>query len=139
MLAKSKKEPNPIDKHVGGRIRERRITLDMSQGKLGDALGLTFQQVQKYEKGVNRVGSSRLAQIATVLQVTSIDWFYEGAPGMPVGGASHTPAADELGRALQRVTTTRQGQAMIFAIDKLSESTRNALAALIVSMGNDAS
>jgi DNA-binding XRE family transcriptional regulator len=54
-----KKAPNPVDKHVGGRVRMRRMMLDMSQEKLGDALGLTFQQVQKYEKGANRVSASR--------------------------------------------------------------------------------
>ncbi len=55
----AKKAPNPIDKHVGSRVRMRRMMLSMSQEKLGDALGLTFQQVQKYEKGTNRIGASR--------------------------------------------------------------------------------
>ena len=55
-----KKSPSPVDKHVGSRIRMRRMMLGFSQEKLGDALGLTFQQVQKYEKGANRVGASRL-------------------------------------------------------------------------------
>ena len=57
----AKKAPNPTDKHVGARVRMRRMMLSMSQEKLGDALGLTFQQVQKYEKGANRIGASRLA------------------------------------------------------------------------------
>ena len=57
----AKKAPNPIDKHVGSRVRMRRMMLAMSQEKLGDALGLTFQQVQKYEKGTNRIGASRLS------------------------------------------------------------------------------
>ena len=61
----SAKAPNPVDKYVGSRIRMRRIMLGMSQEKLGEALGLTFQQVQKYEKGTNRVGASRLQQIST--------------------------------------------------------------------------
>ena len=61
----AKKAPNPIDKHVGSRVRMRRMMLGMSQEKLGDALGLTFQQVQKYEKGTNRIGASRLQQIST--------------------------------------------------------------------------
>ena len=56
----STKAPNPVDKHVGSRVRMRRIMLGMSQEKLGEALGLTFQQVQKYEKGTNRVGASRI-------------------------------------------------------------------------------
>ena len=77
-----KKVPNPIDKHVGSRVRMRRMMLGMSQEKLGDALGLTFQQVQKYEKGSNRIGASRLQQISLILQVP-ISFFFEGAPSPP--------------------------------------------------------
>ena len=75
----AKKAPNPTDKHVGARVRMRRMMLSMSQEKLGDALGLTFQQVQKYEKGANRIGASRLQQIANILQVP-VAFFFEGAP-----------------------------------------------------------
>lgn len=75
----AKKAPNPIDKHVGSRVRMRRMMLSMSQEKLGDALDLTFQQVQKYEKGTNRIGASRLQQIAQILQVP-VSFFFEGAP-----------------------------------------------------------
>jgi transcriptional regulator with XRE-family HTH domain len=78
-----KKAPNPIDKHVGSRVRMRRMILQMSQEKLGDALALTFQQVQKYEKGTNRIGASRMQQIAQVLQVP-VSFFFEGAPGASV-------------------------------------------------------
>jgi len=78
----AKKAPNPIDKHVGARVRMRRMMLSMSQEKLGDALGLTFQQVQKYEKGTNRIGASRLQQIAHILQVP-VSFFFEGAPHLP--------------------------------------------------------
>ena len=74
-----KKAPNPIDKHVGSRVRMRRMMLSMSQEKLGGALGLTFQQVQKYEKGTNRIGASRLQQISQILQVP-VAFFFEGAP-----------------------------------------------------------
>ena len=91
----AKKSPNPIDKHVGSRVRMRRMMLSMSQEKLGDALGLTFQQVQKYEKGTNRIGASRLQAIANILQVP-VSFFFEGAPheaGLPVGiGAAPSPA-----------------------------------------------
>jgi transcriptional regulator with XRE-family HTH domain len=65
----STKAPNPVDRYVGSRVRMRRIMLGMSQEKLGDALGLTFQQVQKYEKGTNRVGASRIQQISEILRV----------------------------------------------------------------------
>jgi transcriptional regulator with XRE-family HTH domain len=83
----AKKAPNPIDKHVGSRVRMRRMMLGMSQEKLGDALGLTFQQVQKYEKGTNRIGASRLQQISHILQVP-VAFFFEGAPHL-----AGTPAA----------------------------------------------
>ena len=73
------KKPNPVDRHVGSRVRMRRMLVGMSQEKLGEALGITFQQIQKYEKGTNRIGASRLHQIAQVLSVP-IDFLYEGAP-----------------------------------------------------------
>jgi transcriptional regulator with XRE-family HTH domain len=79
-----KKAPNPIDKHVGSRVRMRRVLIGMSQEKLGEALGLTFQQVQKYEKGTNRIGASRLQQISTILSVP-VSFFFEGAPGNDPG------------------------------------------------------
>ena len=63
------KKPNPVDAHVGSRVRLRRMLLGMSQERLGESMGLTFQQVQKYEKGVNRVGAGRLTKIAEVLGV----------------------------------------------------------------------
>ena len=74
-----KRSPNPIDQYVGARIRMRRIMLGMSQERLGDAIGLTFQQIQKYEKGTNRIGASRLQQVGTVLNVP-VEFFFEGAP-----------------------------------------------------------
>jgi transcriptional regulator with XRE-family HTH domain len=76
------KSPNPIDKYVGSRVRMRRIMLSMSQEKLGEALGLTFQQVQKYEKGTNRIGASRLQQISDILQVP-VSFLFEGGPAGP--------------------------------------------------------
>jgi transcriptional regulator with XRE-family HTH domain len=81
VMAAAKKAPNPIDRHVGSRVRMRRMMLAMSQEKLGDALGLTFQQVQKYEKGTNRIGASRLQQISHILQVP-VAFFFEGAPNL---------------------------------------------------------
>lgn len=76
----TKKAPNPIDRHVGSRVRMRRMMISMSQEKLGERLGITFQQVQKYEKGTNRIGASRLQQIAGILGVP-VSFFFEGAPG----------------------------------------------------------
>jgi transcriptional regulator with XRE-family HTH domain len=83
----NKKKPNPIDIHVGSRIRLRRTMLGMSQEKLGESLGITFQQIQKYEKGTNRVGASRLQNISNILNVP-VSFFFEDAPGDTSSGAS---------------------------------------------------
>ena len=110
----STKAPNPVDRYVGSRVRMRRIMLGMSQEKLGEALGLTFQQVQKYEKGTNRVGASRIQQISEILQVP-VSFLFEGGPSGGDGadrtgiGASPAYIADFLataeGLALTRAFT----------------------------------
>lgn len=74
-----KKAPSPVDRHVGSRVRMRRITVGMSQEKLGEALGVTFQQIQKYEKGSNRISASRMQSTAQVLGVP-VSFFFDGAP-----------------------------------------------------------
>lgn len=84
-MQENKKKPNPIDIHVGGRIRLRRNMLGMSQERLGESLGITFQQIQKYEKGTNRVGASRLQAIASILEVP-VSFFFEDAPGSTAEG-----------------------------------------------------
>ncbi len=81
--------PNPIDVHVGTRVRLRRNMLGLSQEKLGEAIGLTFQQVQKYERGANRIGASRLLELSRVLDVP-VSFFYDEtdpvrAPAIPSG------------------------------------------------------
>ncbi|HZY13214.1 MAG TPA: helix-turn-helix transcriptional regulator [Beijerinckiaceae bacterium] len=81
------KEPQPIDRHVGARIRHKRMMLGVSQEALGDALGVTFQQVQKYEKGMNRVGASRLQAIANFLEVP-VSYFFDGAGGQSQRGSA---------------------------------------------------
>ena len=90
-----KKAPNPTDEHVGGRVRMRRKMLAMSQGQLADALGITYQQVQKNEKGANRIGASRLQQISHILQVP-VAFFFEGAPNAL---APHGSSGSELSMA----------------------------------------
>jgi len=109
----STKAPNPVDRYVGSRVRMRRIMLGMSQEKLGEALGLTFQQVQKYEKGTNRVGASRIQQIAEILQVP-VSFLFEGGPSGTanaegIGGPSPSFVSDFLatseGLALTRAFT----------------------------------
>lgn len=78
-----KKKANPVDAHVGYRVRLRRMLIGMSQERLGDLLGLTFQQVQKYERGINRIGAGRLFEVAEILAVP-ISFFYEGMDGVQV-------------------------------------------------------
>jgi transcriptional regulator with XRE-family HTH domain len=80
------KTDNAVDKYVGSRLRMRRNMMGISQEKLGDALGLTFQQVQKYEKGANRISASRLQHLSQILQVT-VPFFFEGSPGATTGTA----------------------------------------------------
>lgn len=88
-----KKAPNPIDKHVGSRVRMRRVLVGMSQEKLGEALGLTFQQVQKYEKGTNRIGASRLQQISKILGMP-VEFSFEGSPQPEMETAGFRDGAD---------------------------------------------
>lgn len=87
--------PHPVDIHVGSRVRMRRTLLGMSQEKLGDALGLTFQQVQKYERGANRVGASRLFQISRILDVPVAFFFDEMAAEGTSAPASAQPGLAE--------------------------------------------
>ena len=81
-------KPNPVDVHVGSRVRLRRTLLGMSQEKLGDAIGLTFQQVQKYERGANRIGASRLFELSRVLDVPVAFFFEELAGARQAAGLS---------------------------------------------------
>src|SRR5580658_805128 len=83
---------HPVDKYVGQRLRMRRLMLDMSQANVADALGLTFQQVQKYEKGANRIGASRLQHISQILQVPVV-FFFDGGPAAPGLGPSAKESA----------------------------------------------
>jgi len=90
----SKKQPNPVDIYVGSRVRLRRMMLGMSQEKLGEHLGITFQQIQKYEKGTNRIGASRLQHIARVLTVP-VSFFFEDAPGSTITPTGMAEARSE--------------------------------------------
>ncbi len=91
-----KKKANPVDAHVGYRVRLRRMLIGMSQERLGELLGLTFQQVQKYERGINRIGAGRLFEVAEILGVP-ISFFYEGVDGVQApaengNGSGHSSA-----------------------------------------------
>jgi transcriptional regulator with XRE-family HTH domain len=116
----AKKAPNPIDKHVGSRVRMRRMMLSMSQEKLGDALGLTFQQVQKYEKGTNRIGASRLQQISHILQVP-VAFFFEGAPNVQGGRGEHSGEAPSPAYVSDFLATS-DGLALTKAFTRINDS-----------------
>ena len=122
------KSLNPIDKHVGSRVRMRRMMLAMTQTDLGDALGLTFQQVQKYEKGTNRVGASRLQHISQILQVP-VAFFFEGAPhqpGQPKGlGEAPSPAY------VSEFLATRDGLNLIKAFVHIKSKLRRRIVDLV--------
>jgi transcriptional regulator with XRE-family HTH domain len=127
--AAPKKAPNPVDKHVGSRVRMRRKMLAMSQEKLAKALGLTFQQVQKYEKGMNRIGGSRLQQMSHILQVP-VAFFFEGAPG-----ASSMSKSDETELSLAHVddfVSSSEGLRLIGAFTRIESATlRRRIASLV--------
>jgi len=111
-----KKAPNPVDRHVGSRVRMRRMMLGMSQETLGDGLGLTFQQVQKYENGKNRIGASRLQQISHILQIP-VPFFFEGAPHLP--GQPEVIGAPPLPTYVSEFLATIDGLALTKAFMKL--------------------
>jgi transcriptional regulator with XRE-family HTH domain len=113
------KIPNPTDKYVGSRVRMRRMMLGMSQEKLADALGLTFQQIQKYEKGTNRISASRLQAISQILD-TPVHFFFDGAPqagkGVPGTGESASPSY------VTDFLTTSDGLALVKAFVKIKDA-----------------
>jgi transcriptional regulator with XRE-family HTH domain len=117
----AKKTPNPIDKHVGSRVRMRRMMLSMSQEKLGDALGLTFQQVQKYEKGTNRIGASRLQHISNILQVP-VAFFFEGAPNVQSGTRNDHVSEAPSPAYVSDFLATSDGLALTKAFTRINDS-----------------
>lgn len=128
-----KKLPNSIDVHVGARIRLRRRTIGMSQETLADGLGITFQQVQKYEKGMNRVGASRLQNIAEILNVP-IPYFFEESPGMLGEGA------EAGGNGLNEFISSKEGIALASAFIAIEDKrVRQNVLNLLRSLGPAAS
>lgn len=133
--AKTRGKPTLTDKHVGAKICMRRLTLGLSQTNLGDAVGITFQQVQKYEKGTNRVSASRIQQLAKVLNVP-VSFFFEGAPEAVTNGrksaenslATPTYVADFLGsrdghkimKAFSRIADRKVRRKMVELAEELS-------------------
>ncbi len=129
---KMAKKPNAIDVHVGGRIRLRRTMLGISQEKLGISLGITFQQIQKYEKGTNRVGASRLQNISTILQVP-VSFFFENAPASePLAAA--LPETNELMASI----ASSEGIALNTAFAKIRDpKVRHKLVELVKALAAD--
>lgn len=135
---RSSRKPNPIDAHVGTRVRLRRMLLGMSQEKLGEHLGLTFQQVQKYEKGVNRIGASRLFDLSRVLGVP-VQFFYDEAPAELVDaplapGFSERPTETYVIEFL----STREGLELNKAFVKISDPrVRRSVVELVRTLGGE--
>jgi len=133
-----KKAPNPVDKHVGSRVRMRRILIGMSQEKLGESLGLTFQQVQKYEKGTNRIGASRLQQISQILGVP-VEFFFDGAPtpGNGISGPAGFSDSAET-RYVADFLSTSEGVQLTRAFVKIRDpKLRRKIVELVTTLSGD--
>ena len=119
----ARKQPDPKDVEVGRRVRAFRLNKGLSQEKLGDELGITFQQIQKYEKGVNRIGAGRLQRIAEILGVPVSEFFGSGA-SMPSAGSLYelvdTAAALRLLRAYARIPDPQVKQAVTALVEKIA-------------------
>ena len=128
---------HPIDQHVGARLRMRRLMLNMTQSELAKALGLTFQQVQKYEKGANRVSASRLQRLSVILKVP-VPFFFDGAPqvhGLP--DPTEAEANNEAA-ALNRFLATSDGVALVKAFPRIRDAkVRRAIVALVEQINSE--
>jgi len=125
----AKKQANPIDIQVGNRVRIRRMLIGMSQEKLGDHLGLTFQQVQKYEKGVNRIGAGRLFEVSRILNVP-VDFFYEGV------SAAGQPESD--GAPVMEFVSSGEGLQLALAFMKIKDAkVRKRMLDLVKSLADE--
>ena len=120
----------PVDLHVGARVRARRMQMGMSQTALGNKLGITFQQIQKYEKGVNRIGASRLHQIAAILQVSPQYFFEDPLATVPAHEHGATSLFDEF-------CASRDGLALMQAFVKIADkATRQKIVRLVESLSH---
>jgi transcriptional regulator with XRE-family HTH domain len=132
----NKKKPNPTDVHVGSRIRLRRNMLGMSQEKLGESLGITFQQIQKYEKGTNRVGASRLQAIATILGAP-VAFFFEDLQGNEAAGGRGFAEDPSTAFALD-FCTSAEGLQLNRAFVRITDlKVRRRIIDLVKSLGTD--
>lgn len=134
----TKKQANPIDAHVGTRVRLRRMLVGMSQERLGELLGLTFQQVQKYEKGVNRIGAGRLFEISDILNVP-VSYFYEDVER---GITTKSPRgfADADAPPVMEFISSGEGLQLSLAFMRIKESRiRKRILDLVKALADDAS
>jgi len=118
---RSARKANPVDMHVGTRVRMRRMLLGMSQEKLGELLGLTFQQVQKYEKGVNRIGASRLYELSKVLDVP-VQYFYDEVPGTDSSDTAIEGFSESADAYVTDVLSSRDGLELTKAFARITDS-----------------
>jgi transcriptional regulator with XRE-family HTH domain len=126
--------PNPVDKHVGSRARMRRLMLGMSQQKLASALGLTFQQVQKYEKGMNRMGAGRLQEAADILGV-AVPFFFEGAPA---GGPHKVDGSAPSSAYVTEFISSPEGLRLIKAFTQISDAgLRRSIVGLVQELADE--
>ena len=136
----NKRAPHPMDIHVGSRVRLRRMMRGISQDKLGEELGLTFQQVQKYEKGVNRIGASRLYEIARILEVP-VQFFYDDfgdGPETLIGFAETNPKPDDRADFIS-VLSTPEGMQLCRAFAAIKDyQVRRRVLDLVKALGEEA-
>lgn len=139
-MAMAARKPNPIDVHVGSRVRLRRMFIGMSQERLGEQMDLTFQQIQKYEKGTNRIGASRLFQLADILNVP-VGFFFEGLDNtsgyQPQAGFAEAPSESyvmdfldsregvELNRAFVKIADPKVRKSVVELVRALAESGKD--------------
>ncbi len=132
-MSTPEKSPNPIDIHVGSRVRLRRLLVGMSQDRLGEELGVTFQQVQKYERGTNRIGASRLFQISQVLGVP-VNFFFEGA----LGTAPEAFAEGDQTPLVNDFINSPEGVSLAAAFSRIRDSrVRRRVLELVRTLGED--
>ena len=141
VVEKGSRRANPLDLHVGSRVRLQRMLLGMSQEKLGEQLGLTFQQIQKYEKGINRIGASRLFDLAKVLGV-NVQFFYDEAPGALTEGRTMSSASGFSEKPADRYVVdflgSREGIELNKAFVRISDAkVRRSVVDLVRSLAGD--
>ncbi|NRP70909.1 hypothetical protein ILFOPFJJ_01791 [Ensifer psoraleae] len=117
---KTSGKPEPVDIHVGHRIRMRRVWMQFTQTALAEAIGVTFQQVQKYEKGINRVGASRLQQIADALDAP-VSYFFEDMPGATADDDGDRSGQKTLQPEIMDFASTHEGLALIRAFSRITD------------------